>query len=344
MASSTASAPSQTTAGALLSSSNIRSVKIGDSLFKCLFSVEQPTSNELVPYFSKPLIVGKKALLVGILKPLIQKRAQVVNFVGRVSGVLKENADFTLPGAMKDLSRLDTQSLGKIFVTLVPMFEVASENARVLPSLKDPFAALVEVYKKAFDASYIKKLGEMKAHFGTVSLEQQRTLYIGPTMRMPTKPEFHHCMCCGCKSIHEPETNTEKQVEDIKAMKDYTKRKREIKVGNKVAAKKSGDGKILQAPPPPKLHPILMLCSYHFPRCTQKGSDIQLTCPILCVNPATGHRYEWDNAKSGCQCLCCLCKCNVAYKVSIDFGHVSCALFIHCSAWFGSGGRKGENF
>jgi len=278
--------------------------------------------------FAKRATVGKKEDILEIVRPFVEERSRTLNLISRISVEHKAAVDHILPASNKELKKLSAEGLGSIIAQISPMLEEAADGTTCTKTWDDRLKALDCCYQKAYDAAYKLNMGEMKGHFGTVPIKLQRKRYLGTGMCLPVDEEHRFCMCCGCKSIHEPDDNIAKSLENVKMQKEHSKRMREVKAGKKVAAKRSGDSVITRAPPPPTLHDILMICSCRGAKCSRKGTDAQSTCPTRCINPATGKRYEWDDAKGGCQCPRCRCECSVGYKVCEDFCNVFIIIYV----------------
>lgn len=147
-------------------------------------------------------------------------------------------------------------------------------------------------------------------------------------LRAPKDEKSKNCVYCGHPTVNYPEENEGVRDYNKKIMEMNTKRWKvwsqylEKQASGRNVPKpidpldKSGK-KIMERKPCPKEYKTLMMqCMCSTSKCLQVGSDCGSTCPIKCIDSATGLRYKTDPETGLCTCKVCTCKCCRLYNIN----------------------------
>jgi len=143
--------------------------------------------------------------------------------------------------------------------------------------------------------------------------------------RIPTDPNHRRCLVCGNLTINEPEENKQVLKYNQELDRNY-KLKMEV-WNNYVKSNEEFAGQDRKKNPFPvdptnpsktmKRMPVrspyksqILQCMASTSKCVMRNSDSCSTCPIWCVNPKTGLRYEFTDK---CQFPVCQSTCTAAY-------------------------------
>ena len=291
----------------------------------------QPSDESIIAQISKKTIANKerkfdifknvynnKAALAAHLESLSAGSSAQLNSINwnDHNSKLKAKSNYSAPFL--------AQAIADIRQSLQPILPPSVNHTGLLASLKPVVAAVDTLYNQAQHVAATELESEFSSQVLTLSGPDASRRYLVDGYR-PTIPGVEICMICGDGYIDEPNSNR------VKAQRNQTKQAQyqseaaadeaawsrgEVVRNNKGEVMKEGRKR-----PEPKYKQLLLQCYCDEFGCTTGEGDVPTDqCPIKCIDPQTGKRYELDQ-NHNCLCPLCRCPCKAAYTVSIDRSH-----------------------
>ena len=279
---------------------------------------------------------GKKDLLNSYipLRSSILEKAAVFDTCN--NSTMVSSLSISLPAGKKEIKEKNNKELSNAILELYDAFvmlqkhladqhkQIVARSLRtkrskdsVLLLLDDYFELLEKVDKQAIGTRHSNIDPSLK----TVTLTNFQRQRRWSKERVPVAPSLQLCVMCGLQSTNEPEENENVIEHNDIVLKDYVAK---LKVWSDYEAKKFKTVTAVRKPSGMKrkpqrgkfLQPIIQ-CMCSTSSCMMEGTDINSSCPIKCIDPATEERYPFIGTGSDrhCSCPICLSKCSFACKI-----------------------------
>ena len=297
------------------------------------------------------LTAGKRKLLIRIYNLRNEIFEKLFLFDVSHSSNLEDRFRTLIPKSLNRIKKAKNEELAEVVVDLMGpfgiLFQFLVENEVGVrlrsDGQKDTVMALsTDMYD--LKANLDKRIVEQILQKGSNPLakwmvklsdaQKERTFSCD---RVPADEKFRNCLVCGNPSINEPTKNEGILQYNANIISDFDKKSKvwiqftkDREKGKASSTQKAPSypkdptdprKDMKRAPVMGKMRSHIYQCMCLTSKCIMRNSDIGSTCPIKCINPESGQRYEWDDS-AGCTCPICKSICSAAYSDS-DFGAIA---------------------
>lgn len=301
--------------------------------------------------FAPMNLVAKKALLRsmatrGIKKDILEK-ATLFDIAN--SSTLSNVLDRLLPASVSSFMRSTNQELAAKLADLYDPLTLLHGHLQeqqdcfiaslpttrnTAPRSRDSVLVLLdsftELFKKVDHYARDSSNNEGNAVLGIKSItlsRSQRERTFHPS-RVPIDAAYSACPLCSHDSVNDPVENTEVLAYNSRLQEEHTQktdlwnRFEESKAkGSRHAINKPTcpfTSRVMQRRPQrPKFNMPIFQCMCSTSSCIMENSNTSSSCPVKCINNATGDRYPYTGLVNR-SCTCPYCKCTCIFACNKD--------------------------